>query len=411
MNLLYIAYSCSPYHGSEDKIGWNIPVESAKTNRVFVITKEEQRQYVEAYLAQNPLENIRFFYVDIPAGYKKVFRGPLYSGRLNVWNRRAFRLAKELCAREKIDVIHQIAPVEFRSIGNYGAIDNVKFVCGPIGGGERVPAPLKEYVRSAAHIEAMHSIVNGLYRWLPRTRRILRRVDHLLFANYENETYLQKICPKDLPTEVMTEVAIHQQDLSDPLEKENHLDRIPAFVVVGRLVYRKGHTLLLDALARLPKDASYRCRIVGEGKEMESLKKKCADLGLNDKVFLEGAVPYTQIGQIYDSADVLIMPSFREATGSVILEAMSKGLPVITIAKFGGATILDETTGWLYEGATKDAYINNLKDAIATCIDDPELVRQKGIRARKMAETFTWEEKMKHYQAIYQSVQAGSLKQ
>ena len=53
MNILYIAYSCSPYHGSEDKIGWNVPVECAKTNNVFVITKEEQREYTENYLRIN----------------------------------------------------------------------------------------------------------------------------------------------------------------------------------------------------------------------------------------------------------------------------------------------------------------------------------------------------------------------
>ena len=42
MNILYIAYSCNPFAGSEDKIGWCVPYESSKTNKVYVITKEEQ---------------------------------------------------------------------------------------------------------------------------------------------------------------------------------------------------------------------------------------------------------------------------------------------------------------------------------------------------------------------------------
>ena len=86
MNILYIAYSCSPYNGSEDKIGWHVPVESAKTNHVWVITKEEQRPAIEHYLSKHRLENIQFLYVDIPAIYKKLFRSFLYSGRLNIWN-------------------------------------------------------------------------------------------------------------------------------------------------------------------------------------------------------------------------------------------------------------------------------------------------------------------------------------
>ena len=77
MNILYIAYSCNPFAGSEDKIGWCVPYESSKTNtnKVYVITKEEQREPVEKYLQSHPLENIKFYYVDIPNFYKKIFKG------------------------------------------------------------------------------------------------------------------------------------------------------------------------------------------------------------------------------------------------------------------------------------------------------------------------------------------------
>ena len=56
MNILYIAYSCNPFAGSEDKIGWCVPYESSKTNKVYVITKEEQREPVEKYLQSHSLE-------------------------------------------------------------------------------------------------------------------------------------------------------------------------------------------------------------------------------------------------------------------------------------------------------------------------------------------------------------------
>lgn len=95
MNILYIAYSCNPFAGSEDKIGWCVPYESSKTNKVYVITKEEQREPVERYLQSHPLENIEFYYVDIPAFYKKIFKGFMYSGRLNVWNKRPFLLQRK----------------------------------------------------------------------------------------------------------------------------------------------------------------------------------------------------------------------------------------------------------------------------------------------------------------------------
>ena len=103
MNILYIAYSCSPYYGSEDKIGWNIPLESAKENNVFVITKEEHRKDIEGYLAEHEIPNLTFLFVDIPGIYKKIYKGPIYSGRLNVWHKKTLAVAKELCKKEKTD--------------------------------------------------------------------------------------------------------------------------------------------------------------------------------------------------------------------------------------------------------------------------------------------------------------------
>lgn len=405
MNILYIAFSCSPYHGSEDKIGWNIPVESAKTNRVFVLTREEQRRYIENYLKQNPINNLSFLYVDIPDVWKLLFRGPFYSGRLNIYNHKAMGLVHDICAREHIDVIHQITPIEFRSIGRYGSVPNVKFVCGPIAGGQSIPRALEGYLScKQVAIECLRHIINESSRVWIKCRDRLRKCDYLLFANYETKSFLAQCLSQEQRCEEMTDVSIDRNDLIDKQERNRKHSLNCRFIVVGRLVYLKGHGLLLDALARIPKDLDYVCSIVGEGADKEKLMQKCAALGLNDKVSFTGAVPYEQILNSYDSADVLITPSFREATGSVILEAMARGLPVITINKFGGAMILDEDAGWLYDGNTKEAYVENLKSAIIECITQPEEVRRRGVNARKYAEEHTWQKKVARYQRIYQRI-------
>ena len=190
MNVLYIAFSCSPYHGSEDKIGWNIPLESAKTNRVFVITREEQRQYVEKYLQDYPDIGIRFYYVDIPQIYHKLLSKVPYTPKLNLFHKYAYRVARQICAEEQIDVIHQITPVEFRSIGNYGKIPNVKFVCGPIAGGQTIPRQLSGYLGSHRFTEIARYCGNQVVRiWLSLSRK-LQYCDWLLFANHETSRFL-----------------------------------------------------------------------------------------------------------------------------------------------------------------------------------------------------------------------------
>lgn len=64
---------------------------------------------------------------------------------------------------------------------------------------------------------------------------------------------------------------------------------------------------------------------------------------MSEHVHCMGSIPYMEMEKEYADADVFIMPSIRETTGTVLLEAMSKGIPVITINKFGGATLLIKT--------------------------------------------------------------------
>ena len=161
--------------------------------------------------------------------------------------------------------------------------------------------------------------------------------------------------------EPVTKVAVDIDDIKDT-SREKSLNKECVFLMAGRMIYRKGLDFLFDALMRIPQETRYQVRVVGDGPELEHLRKRCKDdLNLSEHVHCMGSIPYMEMEKEYACADVFIMPSIRETTGTVLLEAMSKGIPVITINKFGGATLFDENTGWLYEGNSKEEYIENLK--------------------------------------------------
>lgn len=404
MRILYIAYSCSPIHGSEDAIGWNIPVVSAREDMVFVITKEEQRPYIEAYAREYDLKNLHFYYVDIPAVYKKLFRGPFYSGRLNIWHRRAEKLAREICRTEKIDLIHQITPVEFRSVGNYGRIPGAKFVCGPIAGGQRIPRCLMAYMERSRYVEWVREAINWAFRFLFHISGKYKSCACVLFANGETRDFLKNMHITTLGEPARTEVGIQENEICSGPRQDSGKENCCRLLVAGRLVPLKGHRGLLDALKQLPPDLNYQCCIVGEGPEREQLEKKCLEYGLEGRVSFAGMIPYQQMHAEYAHADVLVFPSLREATGTVILEAMAKGLPVVAMNGFGGATILDDSCGWLYDGDSRERYIENLKEILTACIRNPEEVRRRGENARIRAADFTWEKKNEYYHSIYRRV-------
>lgn len=396
MNIIYIAYSCNPYNGTEDRLGWYIPYYAAKQDNVVIITKEESRQSIEDFLKEKNYKNIEVYYVDIPNLYKKIFSGSLYSGRLNIWNRYALLKVNEIVKTKKIDIIHQINPVEFRSIGAYGKFKDIPYVCGPVGGGEYIPKNVKKYIKDGWIVESIRYIANLYYKIKYKFNGRIKECDVLLFANSETRDYLIPKCErKKYP--VMTELGSLQQQ--DNVFKKNDLFTILAG---GRLIYRKGFDLLLDAIENIPDSYKFKLKLVGNGKMFSHLKNRVENSEkLSCRVEMMGKVPHTEMRELYQSSDLFIMPSLRETTGSVILESLENGLPVATVNGFGAKVILDEKCGILYDWNSDMSPDRIVATAIVKCLDNRKMLEDMRIECLKRASTFSFEKKMKSYRCIY----------
>ena len=402
MNILYIAYSCDPYNGSEDKIGWNVPLAASKnkSNRIFVLTKEEHRENITKYCIENSVDNISFFYADISGIYKKVFKPPFYSGRLNIWHKKAYAIAKKICAENNVDVIHQIAPIEFRSIGKYYKIPNAKFICGPVAGGQNVPRALMPYLGNERHIEAIREFLNSFFRAKIRLSGILDKCDCVIYANNETKEYLEPSTDRI----IIPDTALTNSELSSTNENEKKDGRF-VFLAASRLTATKGFGLLFDALKEIPEALEYKVRIVGEGPLESELKSLISsDEKVKKHIEFVGAIPFCEMNGEYKKADALVFPSFREASGSVILEAMANSLPVITENRCGGAVICSSENSYLYSASTKDEYVDNLSSVMKHCINNPDEVIMKGKAARAAAKKYTFEEKVNAFTKIYESL-------
>lgn len=399
MNIVYVAYCCAPYNGSEASIGWEIPLNASRNNKVFLVTVPESKPFIDRYYAETmgggqASSKLIIKYVDIPKKYKDIFRGPLYTFRLNIWHQEAARLIGEICRENSIDVIHQITPVEFRSIGPYDRIKGVKFICGPVGGGEYAPAPLNDYLQGHFKTEYIRKVANQISGALLNKRKL-----NILFANEETK----KLVRPNSDAKCVTEIGISpNMFLDNAVRKDSYTNKTINFLVAGRLLYRKGHLLLIDALKLLPKNADYICKIIGDGPCYSEIEESIKELGNN--VILKNAVSYTEMKREYAEADVLIMPSLRETTGTVLLEALANGVPVITVDKFGGHTLLDESVSWFYDGNTKDEYIRNLSTVIYNCIENRSEVLRKAENTVKYAKRYTWDKKVEQYIEIYREL-------
>jgi glycosyltransferase involved in cell wall biosynthesis len=107
---------------------------------------------------------------------------------------------------------------------------------------------------------------------------------------------------------------------------------------VGTVTPRKGHVLLVEALA-LVASPSWRLTIVGslerDAETAAQLRRTIALSGFEGRVTLRGECPPDRLDAAYADADVFVLASFHEGYGMVFAEAMAHGLPIL--ATTGGA--------------------------------------------------------------------------
>ena len=121
---------------------------------------------------------------------------------------------------------------------------------------------------------------------------------------------------------------------SDPVpaipERSFAGDQAVHLLSVGTLTHRKGHDLLIEALARLA-DLPWTCRIVGSPDRApaiaDDLRRRIAGHGLQARILLAGEA--ADLAPFYREADIFVLASRHEGYGMVLAEAMQQGLPII----------------------------------------------------------------------------------
>ncbi len=152
--------------------------------------------------------------------------------------------------------------------------------------------------------------------------------------------------------------------------------------IVGRLTRRKGHHFLLEALSHSADDLPpWVLVVVGEGDEDEHLRKRAAELGLQEKVsFLGHREDATRLMYAFDC---LALPSTIETMPFAIIEGMSAGLPVVASAIFGIPELIDHgRTGYLVQPGD----VEDLRRRLNGLVRDAELRREFGRAGRRRYE-------------------------
>jgi glycosyltransferase involved in cell wall biosynthesis len=156
-------------------------------------------------------------------------------------------------------------------------------------------------------------------------------------------------------------------------------------VAAGRLNRQKGFDLLVDAWARVARShPDWTLRIYGSGEERGELRRRILEHGLHNEVLLPGATP--RLGEALGEASLFVLSSRFEGFGLVVIEAMSKGLPVVAFdcPRGPGEIISDGVDGILVAPGHTAA----LAEAVCKVLDDDALRRRLGSAALETARRY-----------------------
>lgn len=159
-------------------------------------------------------------------------------------------------------------------------------------------------------------------------------------------------------------------------------NRTPVVGTAGALEAVKGFPFFLGAAARvLATGREVEFLIAGAGPEESNLRRLSRELGINDKVtFVPNLLDFDNA---LAAMDVFVLPSLQQGIGTIMLDAMSMGRPVIA-THVGGvdSAVRDNETGLLAPPSNSQA----LADRIVELLDDHSKAQAIGQAAREMVE-------------------------
>jgi glycosyltransferase involved in cell wall biosynthesis len=160
-------------------------------------------------------------------------------------------------------------------------------------------------------------------------------------------------------------------------------------VYVGRLSEHKRVDLLIEAVS-LAREVmpDIRCGVIGDGPEMERLRRLVEDLQIEENVVFLGFLETDEdLIAAMKSSRIFVLPSMREGFGISALEANACGLPVVTVrSEMNAASDLVEEG---LNGLVVDPTPEDMAEAVLKLLKD-DMYNRLSEPSRRVAEKYDW---------------------
>lgn len=191
--------------------------------------------------------------------------------------------------------------------------------------------------------------------------------------------------------------------LAPEVRKIVELPTPPYLIFLGRLSWKKGLDRLLAAFARVPEDA----RLVVAGNDEEEiqvgLERRAAALGIGERTLFLGAVGGREKAALLQRAAALVLPSYSENFGNVVLEAWAARTPVVVTREVGLAATVEEVGGGIVAAGEPEPLGAALQAVLGDSAERIEMGRRGAAAA---AGRFSWRAVAARMEEVYSVIGA-----
>jgi glycosyltransferase involved in cell wall biosynthesis len=236
----------------------------------------------------------------------------------------------------------------------------------------------------------------------------LRCADHLIALSRRDVEFYKEAKISDDKITIIPP-GVKSLFFSDQYDKElrSKLGDGPLLVSVGELSLIKSQAVQIRAMSLIIKEKPQaKLFLIGKDRtELENLKSLCRRLGVDKNVFFLGYQDDASLLSYLHSCDLLLHTSLAEGLSTILIEAMSCGLPFVTTAAGGNGYLTEESRAGVVVPFEDEKALANM---VLSLIDDGKKLELMHMNGKKFSAQFSWDVVFEKIYEIYSDLRKAS---